>query len=575
MNFQKKKILAYSIDRMTSHTFYTQTITSDGSGLALVDSVKAGAPYITYKCKAPVNLNFLFREVLFCDPESFSVAVDDPTTGRDKVRLVKTYADVTTAEAASDAERIADVSETHGSSYAMRLINAIMRNELQVTDTNLVSKAIHFAGYDDGLVSGTSVNSTSANTATMDFSEFFQVALSAIRNKETDAVVSGSKGLTDRENINNAAIVDDLKSRSTENVLASDLVATLLRSATKPNTFSNGVIDNSSEVNWLKQILYSIIIQSTGNDGSVADAEGTERYMPIRRTAFKAAGGNQQERFMQLCLKDGDSIVVVFKFSLSKTDGTLVDTDCPDAAGTPMTIGFKIEHADFAGDYILSSTGSGSALPLGWDYTDEILNKTSSLSASDSLATTIGADAKLPVSHANGGWAYTNPASDTLRKINWYLFSDANKYMFSSMDCFYVRMVVAAGSKVPWLTCYSAKQNDGLDAASWYRSRWNMSGYYEEGGNNVPKDQEIIMYFGSKVPSAVFSRISSSIPVLDVLNHNAAGVITNRGPRGSSELLLSVALSTDSSASADSYNLRIIEAGYRIKGNVPVCYVFN
>lgn len=560
---------------MPALTFYTQTITSDGSNLALTDSVKASAPYITYKCKTPVNLNFLFREVLFCDPESFALSVDDPTTGKDKVHLVKTYADASTAEAASDDDRVADVSSTHGSSYAMRLVNALMRNELQVSDTNLVSKVIHFGGYDDGLVSGTSVNSTSANTATMDFAEFFQVALSAVRNKETNAVVSGSKGLVDRENINNAAIVDDLKSRSTTNVLASDLLATLLRSSTQVNSFADGVIDNSSDVNWLKQILYSIIIQSAGSDGSVADAEGTERYMPIRRTAFKAAGGNQQERFMQLKLQDGDSIVVVFKFSLSKTDGTMVNSDCPDAAGTPMTIGFKIEHADFAGDYLIASTGSGSTLPLGWDYTDEVLNKTSALTVSDSLATTIAADGQLPVSHISGGWAYTNPASDALRKINWYFFSEASKFPFANMDCFYVRMVVAAGSKVPWLTCYSAKQNDGSDAASWYRSRWNMTGYYEEGGSNVPRDQEIIMYFGSKAPSAVFSRISSSTPALDVLNHNTGAQSQNRGPRASTELILSVALSTDSSAAADGYNLRIIEAGYRIKGNVPVCYVLN
>jgi hypothetical protein len=464
------------------------------------------------------------------------------------------------------------MASTNGSSYAMRLINAIMRNELQVSDANLSSTAIHFGGYDDGLVGGTSINSTSANTATMDFSEFFQVALSAIRNKETNAVVSGSKGLTDRENINNAAIVDDLKSRSTTSVLASDLLATLLRSSTKPNTFADGVIDNSSEVNWLKQILYSIIIQSVSGNGSVADPEGVERYLPIRRTGFKAAGGNQQERFMQLKLQDGDSIVIVFKFSLSKADGTLVNTDCPDAPGTPMTIGFKIEHSDSASDYVVSATGSNGILPLGWDYCDEILNKTSDLSSSSSTAVTMGADAKLPASHPAGGWQYVNPSSDVLKKINWYFFAETGKYKFSDMDCCYVKMVVAAGSKVPWLTAYSVKQNDGLDGGSWYRSRWNMTGYYEEGGNNVPKDQEIIMYFGSKVPSAVFSRISSSVPALDCLNHNAVGQTLNRGPRASNELILSVALSTDSSASADSYNLRVTEMGYRIRGQVPVCY---
>ena len=556
-----------------SITYYTQTLTSDGSLLALTDSVKSNAPYITYKCKAPVNLNFLFREVLFCDPEAFSADVDDPTTGKDKVRLVKTYADSATAEAATDADRIVDVSDTHGSSYAMRLVNAIMRNEIKVSDANLASKAIHFAGYGNGLVSGISVNSTSANTATMDFSEFFQVALSAVRNKATDAVVSGTKGLTDRENINNAAVVDDLKARKTTSVLDSDLLATLLRSSTKQNTFANGVIDNSSNVNWLKQILYSIIIQSTGGDGSVADAEGTERYMPIRRTAYKADGGNQQERFMQLALQDGDSIVVVFKFSLSKTDGTVVSADCPDASGVPMTIGFKIEHANFAGDYVISSTGSGSTLPLGWDYTAEILNKTSAVAVSDALATTIAADGKLPVAHANGGWAYTNPSTDAIRKINWYLFTDSNKFTFDSLECFYVRMVVAAGSKVPWLAAYSVRQNDGLDAASWYRSRWNMTGHFEEGGINVPKDQEIIMFFGSKAPSVVFSRISSSTPALDILAYGSQPF--NKGPRSPSEKLQAIALNTDSFAGANTYNLRIIEAGYRIKGNVPVSYVLN
>lgn len=99
--------------------------------------------------------------------------------------------------------------------------------------------------------------------------------------------------------------------------------------------------------------------------------------------------------------------------------------------------------------------------------------------------------------------------------------------------------------------------------------------YYNEGGNNVPKDQEIIMYFGSKAPSAVFSRISSSTPALDCLNHNAIGQTNNRGPRAASELILSVALSTDSAASADSYNIRVTELGYRIRGQVPVCYALN
>ncbi len=108
-----------------SQTYYTQTLTSDGSLLALSDATQASAPYITYKCKAPVNLNFLFREILFCDPESISVNPDDALTGSSKVHVVRSYADTVSAEADTDESRCADVAGTHGSAFCMRLIDAL------------------------------------------------------------------------------------------------------------------------------------------------------------------------------------------------------------------------------------------------------------------------------------------------------------------------------------------------------------------------------------------------------------------------------------------------------------------
>ena len=354
-----------------SQTYYTQTITSDGSGLALSDATQASAPYITYNCKSPVNLNFLFREVLFCDPESVSVNPDDALTGSSKVHIVPTYQDQAAAEAAAPLDRYADVSSSHGHFYAMRLVNAIMRNELQLSpaeQANLDAFVKHYGGYEDGLISGTSVNSDLASTATMDFGEFFQVALSAVRNKETDAITTSTRGLVDRENINNAAVVDDLKSRTVTNVAASDLLETMLLSARQSNTFANGLIDNSSSVNWMKQLLYSIIIQSASGNGSVTETEGDERYTPIKRTGV---ANNEQERFMQLKLKDGDFIVIVFQFTVSKDDGTLINNDRPDEVGVPITIGFKIEHSDTAGDYDTADTGTGGILPIGWENSNE------------------------------------------------------------------------------------------------------------------------------------------------------------------------------------------------------------
>ncbi len=363
-----------------SQTYYTQTITSDGSGLALSDATQASAPYITYNCKAPVNLNFLFREVLFCDPESVSVNPDDALTGSSKVHIVPTYQDQSAAEAAAPLDRYVDVSSSHGHFYAMRLINAIMRNELQLSpaeQANLDAYVKHYGGYEDGLISGTSVNSDLASTATMDFGEFFQVALSAVRNKDTDAITTSTRGLVDRENINNAAVVDDLKSRTVTNVAASDLLETMLLSARQSNTFANGLIDNSSSVNWMKQLLYSIIIQSSSNNGSVTETEGDERYTPIKRTGVS---NNEQERFMQLKLKDGDFIVIVFQFTVSKDDGTLISNDRPDEAGVPITIGFKIEHSDTAGDYDTTGTGTGGILPIGWENSNESVQAPGSVS---------------------------------------------------------------------------------------------------------------------------------------------------------------------------------------------------
>ena len=352
-----------------AQTYYTQTISSDGSLLALSDATQASAPYITYNCKSPVNLNFLFREVLYCDPESISVNPDDPLTGSSKVHMVRSYVDTATAEADTDASRCADVSSSDGSSYCMRFVNSICRNEMQVSpaDINMQSKVHHFGGYSNGLVSGTAVNSGIASTSTMDFAEFFQVAISAVRNKDTDSVTSSTKGLVDRENINNAAVADDLLSRDSINVNASDLLETILNSSKQSNSFANGVIDNASAVNWMKQLIYSIIVQSQAGNGSSADSEGDERYQPIKRSNVAAVGGNEQERFLQLKLQDGDCVVVVFQFSISKDDGSIVPNDCPDVPGVPMTIGFKIEHSDIAGDFMLANTGHNSVLPIGWE----------------------------------------------------------------------------------------------------------------------------------------------------------------------------------------------------------------
>jgi hypothetical protein len=352
-----------------AQTFYTQTLTSDGSNLALNEEAVAPSPYVTYKCKNTVNLNFLFREILFCDPEAVAVGADDAITGSDKIHVVPAYLDATAAEAAADADRVVDGSASVGHLHAMRFVDALVRSELASAGVNTAVEAgLNFlGGYGSGLASGSSSNTSSPSTATMDLGEFFQVALSAVRNKETNAATTGTNGLVDRENINNAAVHDDLMARDAASVSASALIHALVRSANQTGTFANGLIDTSSGVNWMKQLVYGIVVSSL----NVAGSEGSERYQPIRRTNVDAVAGNSQERFMQLKLQDGDSLVVVFQFTLSDAANNVFNNECPDAPGTPITVGFRIEHLDAAPEFnaLAAATGSGSIVPVGWEVT--------------------------------------------------------------------------------------------------------------------------------------------------------------------------------------------------------------
>jgi hypothetical protein len=357
------------IYRQMAQTFYTQTLTSDGSNLALNEEPAGTSPYVTYKCKNEVNLNFLFREILFCDPEAVAVGPDDAATGSDKMHIVPAYLDATAAEAAADADRVIDVSSSVGHNHAMRFIDALVRTELKSAVINSAIEAnLNFlGGYGDGLASGSSFNTSSPSTATMDLGEFFQVALSAVRNKETNAATTGTNGLVDRENINNAAVHDDLMARDLDDVTGSALLHALVRSANQNGTFASGLIDTSSGVNWMKQLVYGIVVASVNEAGS----EATERYQPLRRTNVDAVAGNSQERFMQLKLQDGDSIVVVFQFTLSDAAGNAFNNECPDAPGTAITVGFRIQHSDAAPEFLADAgnTGSGSIVPVGWEVT--------------------------------------------------------------------------------------------------------------------------------------------------------------------------------------------------------------
>lgn len=315
---------------MKHYTFKTKSITTNAPTNS-VEPLKCDNiyPYITYRCKSPVNINFLFKELIYFSDGNVSMVptVDEPLGD--------------------------DVSFTMGPYYCMRFINAILNSEFKLPDLEqlkLDEFISDYGGNKIGFTRGESVNSTNPKIATMDLAEFFQVALSAIRNKSTNAEISARNGLVDRENINNAAIRDDLCKRTISDLTKSELLQTLLISSKQPDTLSTEVIDNKSSLNWMKNLVCDIITKS------INDKENIERFVSIKK--YGEYSCHNEGRIIKLL--GGDSIVLVFKLKLTNKNGIVLNNDCPDRQGIPMTIGFRIEQIEEP-----CHLGQNS-LPIGW-----------------------------------------------------------------------------------------------------------------------------------------------------------------------------------------------------------------
>ena len=325
---------------MKHYSFKTATIQIDTS-IATTLPEAPQYPYITYRCRSPIDLNFLLREFV---------------EYQDQIRTIPTYPSTTDATSASLTERTQDLSNTLGMAYCLRLLGAVTLGPLPPTEAEALdlevlsygptipSTQIGWQSYRDGIPpEPQSVASEDPAIATMDLGEFFQVALSAIRNKSRDAPTTARRGLSDRESINSAAVAQDIGNRSILTPRASDLLWPLLRSSAE-TAYATGAPQSlvGTSENWIKNIVYQII--------RTQDPDSIERYLRIR-----PIGCPSSVRAICPRLIDGDAIVIVMQIRLSKQDGTKVPNDCPDYPGIPMTIGYRIEHQ---GPY---------TVPVGWE----------------------------------------------------------------------------------------------------------------------------------------------------------------------------------------------------------------
>ena len=132
------------------------------------------------------------------------------------------------------------------------------------------------------------------------------------------------------------------------------------------------------------------------------------------------------------------------------------------------------------------------------------------------------------------GWYFTNAAAG--KKINWYFYSGADGITLGDFSAYaVVTSDDVSNDNAPFFGVYTAKQNDGLDAASWYRSRR----VYLPTATITPGTKYLI-HFGSNPP------VHTSLPRIQLVLSPTVG--SNRGPQASTEIVSLTSLGSSSSS---------------------------
>lgn len=208
------------------------------------------------------------------------------------------------------------------------------------------------------------------------------------------------------------------------------------------------------------------------------------------------------------------------------------------------------------------------------------------ISSNSNDAILVAADGDPPVPNVvDNCWGYTNNGTPS-NKINWYFYADGgfqlnppSTYKFSDLECFYFVVKLNNTDEInkkfnkPWITIYSQPENDGNDAL-WYRSKWNYTGFYQDGTNNLLESGTYVFYVGNyeslhnKTKLDIYPKIDigSYIPQSGILTtgHN------NTDPENDGLWL--IAINTDSSKDTGVFNLCVKEVGYKIK-NIPLSII--
>jgi hypothetical protein len=157
------------------------------------------------------------------------------------------------------------------------------------------------------------------------------------------------------------------------------------------------------------------------------------------------------------------------------------------------------------------------------------------------------------------GWNFENNSN----KINWYYFYQVSgaprQYTLGDLESVYLKALSrhASQTRIPFLTIYTVRENDGNDAGSWYRSRLN----YELENSQIPSG-----FVTSGIPFVIYAK--NDVAVFTNFRHEEAPLsFSSNGPQADDEVILYMALSTDSSESTGGYNFTAQSIGFQTSDN--------
>jgi hypothetical protein len=150
------------------------------------------------------------------------------------------------------------------------------------------------------------------------------------------------------------------------------------------------------------------------------------------------------------------------------------------------------------------------------------------------------------------GWYFKNTTLNS--KFNYYFYDSSNPTSYPAITLgetsIYTVMTFDAISDGPILTIYTVPLGDGNDAAPWYRSRLNYSGYATPGF--TPELGKKYLIYGGQEPQVH--------PELPRIQLNQSG-ITTVGPLDPNEQVLTIAVGSNSAAAQNSNEWIIERAG--------------